>query len=54
MNPPTLTPEQHKLLDSATFEQLCEWYNELYDGKDSNMEILRLYNYINKLMRDKA
>ena len=54
MNPPTLTPEQELLLKEADFETLCGFYNELHGGKDSNLEILRLYNHINKLMMEKA
>jgi len=54
MNPPTLTPEQQKLLDEADFNQLCDWYNELHPGIGCNMDVLRLYTYINKLMMEKA
>jgi len=54
MNPPKLTPEQDKLLKEADFAKLYIWYNELSPGKDCNLEILRLYNYLNQLMREKA
>jgi len=54
MNPPSLTPEQEKLLNEADFDQLCAWYNELYPARDSNLEIKRMFEYLNKLMRDKA
>jgi len=54
MNPPTLTPEQELLLKEADFAQLYIWYNELASGINANMDVLRLYTYINKLMMEKA
>jgi len=54
MKPPALTQEQFDLIDAADFDQLCEWYNELYDIAKVNTEFNRLFQYLNEKMREKA
>lgn len=54
MKPPALTQAQFDLIDQANFDQLCEWYNELYRAAKANTEMNRLFQYLNQKMADKA
>lgn len=45
---PKLTENQQKTIEIASDNQLQAWMNELYPGY-SNLEIKRLYEYLNKV-----
>ena len=54
MKPPILTQNQQDLIDSATFNQVYDWMNELHPGRKLSLDIERLWLYLNEKLKEKA
>jgi len=54
MKPPIFTPQQQQLLDSATFAEVYEWMNQLHPGRKLNLDIERLWQHLNEILKEKA
>jgi len=54
MKPPILTPNQQDLISQATFAEVYAWMNQLHPGRKLNLEIERLWQHLNEILKEKA